>query len=538
LEKQLKPHQLQGPLNVQLAIQGGGAKLVTLIAAMEAVQDLQADGLIKVTRVAGASAGALVGCLFAAGIRMSTLRTRLRNLTKKQLARLFPTSKKMLFLRLSRRMPGWNDGPLKRELTKWFKEVNVVTFGDLKGKIGIEAIVIAANLTTASKKIYRDDDELVVASILSSCGLPYFLRVWHEGEVIVDGGICENFPAEELLDDSSKGEVLGITFHPTESNPNSLVNFTTALLETAMNHSMNRAKRQLGVERVFTINTNINTFGFDKALDGLESEYDLVKHRARDFFVNYVDSVRNQQVRQVVVPETWESAGATIMENLHKVYTSQHEPSKLRYKLGRFIVHANCLVTDEASYLYKSAPDHIEYFFTFETTDDNIYCHAIGLSEANHDVSLWGRTEFEAVNNGTGTPIELVSLPMNKTPAQKEKSLLLYFLPHLPSNSGPYTLKCTELVLDLMKPLLEKNEDFLSINPLRAAGNIERLEIILCLPKEFGEVHMTCNITDQKSRPMNAGELSLVTILNGFKAIGWVVEHMPPDKQIIVTFSK
>ena len=54
------------PLNLQLAIQGGGAKIVALMATMEAIDDLQQSGKLRVTRIAGTSAGALVGAICGA----------------------------------------------------------------------------------------------------------------------------------------------------------------------------------------------------------------------------------------------------------------------------------------------------------------------------------------------------------------------------------------------------------------------------------------------------------------------------------------
>ena len=61
---------------VQLALQGGGAKLMALLAAMEGVQEMD-EKQLKVTRLSGTSAGAIVACLYAAGIHMDVARTEL-----------------------------------------------------------------------------------------------------------------------------------------------------------------------------------------------------------------------------------------------------------------------------------------------------------------------------------------------------------------------------------------------------------------------------------------------------------------------------
>ncbi len=59
---------------IQLVIQGGGAKITHLVAALEAVQSLQREGVLRVTRIAGTSAGAIAGALFAAGVDMQRAR--------------------------------------------------------------------------------------------------------------------------------------------------------------------------------------------------------------------------------------------------------------------------------------------------------------------------------------------------------------------------------------------------------------------------------------------------------------------------------
>lgn len=59
---------------IQLVLQGGGAKLIALLAAMEAVEELEANGRIVVTRLCGTSAGAIAACLFAARVPMKEAR--------------------------------------------------------------------------------------------------------------------------------------------------------------------------------------------------------------------------------------------------------------------------------------------------------------------------------------------------------------------------------------------------------------------------------------------------------------------------------
>lgn len=103
-------------MKIQLAIQGGGAKIASLMAVMEAVQSLEVERVLKVSRIAGTSAGSLIGCLFAAGISMQTLRASLLGGVGKSLIGLFPPPKlrQMVMQPVSGR-PFWSTRSLQQD---------------------------------------------------------------------------------------------------------------------------------------------------------------------------------------------------------------------------------------------------------------------------------------------------------------------------------------------------------------------------------------------------------------------------------------
>src|SRR5687767_9462058 len=123
-------------IKCQLAIQGGGAKLVALLAAMEAVQNLQDEGRIQVTRVAGTSAGAIVAALFAAETDLAAARTRLVRTFGNDVARFFPPPTIMKLVRTTwwSGKPLWNETDLRPILEPLFSEANVYALGDLLQK--------------------------------------------------------------------------------------------------------------------------------------------------------------------------------------------------------------------------------------------------------------------------------------------------------------------------------------------------------------------------------------------------------------------
>src|SRR5688572_7458070 len=78
------------PVKLQVAFQGGGARLAVLLAAAEAIQALETDGIIRVTRIAGTSAGAIVGAFLAADIPICQIRQALTSEAGEELLARFP----------------------------------------------------------------------------------------------------------------------------------------------------------------------------------------------------------------------------------------------------------------------------------------------------------------------------------------------------------------------------------------------------------------------------------------------------------------
>lgn len=110
------------PFKCQLAIQGGGAKIIALLAAMEAVQKLQGERRIQVTRVAGTSAGAIVAALFAAECDMADVRNGLVQTFGADVNRLFPVPTIPLLLRKTwwQGKPLWKESDLRPILEPFF----------------------------------------------------------------------------------------------------------------------------------------------------------------------------------------------------------------------------------------------------------------------------------------------------------------------------------------------------------------------------------------------------------------------------------
>ena len=251
---------------IQLAIQGGGAKITHLIAALEAVQSLQRRGLLRVTRIAGTSAGAIAGALFAAGIDMQRARDAFEA-AREPLLRAFPPTSARLRAAWSllTRRPFWDAAPLRRLL------VRLLGPREHLGDLDIPLVIVAADLTNMQACVYDAPDEPLISSLMDSAGIPFFLRTppgrGREGyRIVVDGGVCENLPSDELAYSAEAGEVVGITFSASRTGAPlcGFLDFARALLETSLNASVLRAQLELGPNN-FVIRTDAGSFDFARA---------------------------------------------------------------------------------------------------------------------------------------------------------------------------------------------------------------------------------------------------------------------------------
>lgn len=520
------------PLKIQVALQGGGAKLSPLLAAMEPLQVLHRKNHLNVTRIAGTSAGAIVASLFAADVELSNVRERLKRFNAEHWKKKFPESKLSAAMKLSRGKPLWSDDFFRDELKYFFDGKDVRNVEDTYDKFGTKLLLLATNLRESRPEVYSEGE--LIPRILDSCGLPFCFRVWNRDQspVIVDGGICENLPSDLLVvNEEELGPVYAISFpQPDRQSPNNALTFTYALLDTAINHSVARAKDVLGPDNVFHIRTEIGTFDFPYAFsDKSDKEYGRIRQDAENFFSNIGRS--QQKVRKTVSGYEWSLQNRSVA-SLGRVFESHYMDTKIKYSETSLEVHANSLLDPPES-------DYVVHRTVFRTLDEPVYCLGFSM-HAENDLSL-DETEFEVFKKTSLEPIATTSLPsvagMEGPGETLRKRLLVFFLPRLEPNSEEYEVTLKTTVKDFMKPLREEKVDYLSIAPYLTEETVGRLSIVLHLPLAFHDIRMFQQ--EELGQRMTAGELSTFANLKKFKKYGWTardlkVADLPPSKMFRV----
>jgi NTE family protein len=515
------------PLKVQLAIQGGGAKISALLAATEALQELVDAGQLKVTRVAGTSAGAIAACLFAGKIPISEVKAYLQGGIGSELADYFSPPTWWNFYQAGVHGKAfWRTDLLQKYLTRLFAEHDLVDIADLERKGEMEVLIVAADLRD-SRKVTAEKDKNIVSAIMDSCGLPFCFRTWpkSDGPVIVDGGLCENLPIGELQKDEEDGPIIAISFKrsPAATTPKTLAQFSMALLNTAINNSMYRARSGLTQDCILEIDTVIGTFDFRKAVtDGLGAEYKLVQQQTKDFFEEF--STARTKRKTVVIGDPWteDNPRATeSMRGLWKVYTAQHARETFKYWDCLLEVTAHSLRQDPDSH----RPDQMIYSSVFQPVDIPIQCMSVALMSSAE--GFLGKTQW-ILRDEQENQIASIALPAINENSPLDRELIHFFDPVLQPGQGKFRVVFKDDAYDLFVPFAKTGKDELVFYPRRARGKIDRIRIVLHIPKGSTAV-MVAKKNDTLGRAMTKKELAEFEDRRpiGFDlTVGWIGENV------------
>jgi len=187
---------LRRNLKIGLALSGGATLGAAHIGVLKV---LEREG-IKPSFVAGTSAGALVGAAYCVGIPINQISDMFKKMSWPNL--LKPS--------LIRSLSFFDTSPMEEFLRK---NVGDCKFEDLK----IPFAVIACDIMTG-ERIVINEGPLAPAARASASIPGLFSPVELNGRLLVDGGVVDNFPVEELRPmganyiigvDLSKGKVSG-----------------------------------------------------------------------------------------------------------------------------------------------------------------------------------------------------------------------------------------------------------------------------------------------------------------------------------------
>jgi NTE family protein len=164
-------------MKIGLALSGGGVRGIAHAGVIKALQEHR----IEVRQISGTSAGALVGALYAKGVRVE------------EIFHFFEKSNLFHPRTFAFRQAGFiNSSVFINQISDYIPENSFES-------LHIPLSVTATDLHTGELRIFKKGE--LYLSILASAAFPgIFTPIEIEGNTYVDGGVLNNFPVD-LLDD-------------------------------------------------------------------------------------------------------------------------------------------------------------------------------------------------------------------------------------------------------------------------------------------------------------------------------------------------
>lgn len=467
------------PVPIQFAFQGGGAKIVALLAVAEAIQDFERHGKIRVTGAAGTSAGSIVAAFVAARIPASQIMAALKAGKGRELLEpcQMPSMAKIVW-KLLRGQPLWNSAPLRAWLHYQFKAVGIVRVEDASKSMPLT--ITKTNLGSRAS-VSAQPSEILADALVDSCALPYLFRVWNSNgtPVFVDGGIANNLPASYLAGSLPKGdELIAVSFADVATDhPDGFKSFSLSLLDTAMSSTMDLIK-QAHASNLLEISTTLGTFDFDRAIStDFDESYAGIREWAKRELQGRIDKIH--EASRVSIADPWKETNPTarhMMEVVGKAYSRSLATTPLRYDRCRLTVYSN--QGRPVSDPYASTPDRAVFEFVFHSGAVPTYCISAGLVGQSSATFFAADSAYCQVTDPIGNKVGFVKVPA-RTDEEGTRELCLFFTPPLPPDSGPYTVHFQEDGEGLMADLFATGRDVLGYHPQRPDGPVGLVELFL-----------------------------------------------------------
>lgn len=529
------------PKPIQLVLQGGGAKLYALVAALDAVDSAVQEHKIEVRRIAGTSAGAIIGGLYAAGVKPQTMREAFSGFPLDKLASFDGAWRKSTaLLKAIRGIPLADDRQLAAFLNRLLSATQP-SKGPLRlHDVAIPLSIVASDVSGRERVVYeswdRDRERGLVSCMLDSSAIPFFFRAAgrDSGRLILDGGLCENLASELLISGAAThGDVVAISFRdqPPET-PRNARELATALLDTAINAAVRRSKQVADLFLIELDTHGVSTFDFAEAAHALGANGESGRYEsARLQTAHRLDELCSAQGQQRVSKNRWDSADPATMGHLFQVYKSQQLPRTFHYFSRRLEIVANSLVPEDDE--DHGTRDLVIQTLELAPTREPIDCIAAQIftdsAQKPSDVScdVW---------DAKGRPVPFVVVPVRDPEDPSMYGLLICFTPPLtPSPEARYSLR-TEFRVAKAFPMLENGEtDRMGSKILRANGAADRVELVVHVPDSFGELAITSEREPfAEAHPMKPADLLHLKRRGRFQVYGWQAEAVPNGTRALI----
>jgi predicted acylesterase/phospholipase RssA len=543
--------------NVQLAFQGGGAKLVVMLPVADAFLKAQNRGLIKITAVSGTSAGAICAALVACGADFSKVLDFLKEHGSEWADAMVPAAVRPLkehgtdlgwwqiynnreVLRdvFLKGKPLLDGDALKNFIKALFKKSTDPKNPNIE-KRATTLSIIASDIAKSKAIVHQSGD--LVSALVDSCSLPIVFRSFNSLATThyVDGGLCDNLPVEGLL--SARNAATFAIFPIEEAGgatgetKNNLITYLLALFSASINHGVSRSMAMVSEPFRFGIETNIGLLEFDEALDLLrqpnwyETRRDEAFKRIEDFARSYgvINDPNDARVVDVIDIGQYQQALTELSDDF---------ASHLEIQRARFMVRVNC---DEIFNNEKDAADRTSDTITrvteFKVLSDKASCYRSYLIMTDDNIVP---TVLSARNLTRKAEIPIRALALGKTvPTENFKHCLIQFIEpsqHIGVGDvieirGVYysTPKGDMRLLNLLK------NDFFGFTNSQLP-TVSKAELVLIYPKRIGPLQLVHypKCSRSKMEPMTFDKDDRDLLGEAVDVTGVFVQNLAKDERL------
>lgn len=498
--------------DVQLAFQGGGAKLAAMLPIADAFITAQKDGLVNIKSAAGTSAGAICAALVALQADFGKARTFLIDHGDKWVQNLIPEDLAPLIRKIDagiqpslldwyvHRKPIFEillrGRPLLRgeKLRDFFQELLRASTGDATPQIDgrdTKLTIIASNIVSSSAIQHRSGD--LVGALTDSCSLPILLRSFDALATShnVDGGLCDNLPVEGLVQDRD-APVFAI--FPTDKAPpapiRNLPRYLVALLSASISHGVSRSLQMVPTPFQIPVDSDLGLLDFRRAVELLKNDdwYEARKQEAAERIADFCESFG-------VISDEFDERLADVRDISHYEQTLEQITDSIAAQvdvtLGRFLVHVKCDKYVNGNALGRREPDEVTRLSHFRSKVDGLRLYRANVKL---DAERIVPTIWRARNLTKGMPLRIKVLPLGVKDYRgiRAKYCLIHFLEPDKIAAGDdieVTSSYRSIAGNDMSELNHGRSDYFGFdNPQMDV--VGRAELVLIYPRLFGKLNM------------------------------------------------
>jgi predicted acylesterase/phospholipase RssA len=541
-------------LTIKVVFQGGGAKLVTLMAAASVLQDLESKGELRVQRVVGVSAGSIAACMLASQHPWDNLRLRTAEAGRTVVNRVdrMPSVLGALW-KAYRGVPFLPEEALRDFCTAVFHGIQIQGQPlEHLGQLRIPTSIITSSVRHTEKTIIdsaREKDTHLVDALCDSCAIPLVFRTFTDKGFRVDGGLCGNLPDAEVLAGTDGAFVLGFGFESEVlPEPTGLLSYGGALVATAMNSAVRDSMARIrgGFGEVIELPQHFSTLDFKAAVEsGLTDDCyrkvrDHVTPRVLGALRRFRDHIRTTE------------GETTLRRKFLDLYRQQTQ------RLPYFVHHSAMVVTansarptDDVAHDDDDATTHI---VEYRPRDGEIACLKVGLvSGAAPPTS--GESDYR-VETMDGNVLPAVQVVTSEQRNGVQQFYALFFLNRPVSHPVRVIQRMRQR--GAMRLLgSEGGREWLRFhNP--SESDAPSVDLILWFPEHIGTVAMldlkeNVNLLHESRRPQHmdgqwtVGRSMTESELDpykrelappGLKLVGWRTEKVKPTAHCGVIFQR